>query len=241
MFDVIVSLTTWKARINTKELKRNIFELLTKQKTQYKYKTVLCLSEEEFPSKEKEIPSWIVELDTINDNFELLWTYKNTKALKKLNPAMKKYSNLPIISIDDDEQFKPNAIETFMNYHKQNPDIILSECGINEIYENIYTTGAFRLYPPNSLADLDEQYFINYFNTANDDLFNAIRAVMKGTKTKMLHTKCITTIFANEQKNSLYTIYSKMNWTEIVKKFENEIKLPNFKENKGKPQKFKWI
>jgi hypothetical protein len=241
MFDVIVSLTTWKGRINTQDVKHNIFDLLTKQKTQYKYKVVLCLSEEEFPTKEKEIPSWINDLNEFSDNFELLWTYKNTKALKKLNPAMKKYSDLPIISIDDDEKFKANAIETFMNYHKQNPNIILSECGINEIYENIYTTGAFRLYPPNSLADLDEQYFIDYFKTSNDDLFNAIRAVMKGTKTKMLHTKCVLTVYAGTQKNNLYSVYSKINWSETIKKFESEVELPNFKENCGKPQKFRWI
>lgn len=241
MFDVIVSLTTWKGRINTEDIKRNIFELLTKQKTQYKYKVILCLSEEEFPNKEKEIPSWIVELDSVCDNFELLWTYKNTKALKKLNPAMQKYSDLPIISIDDDERFKPNTIETYMNYHIQHPEFILSECGMNEIYENIFTTGVIRLYPPNSLADLDEQYFIDYFNTANDDLFNAIRAVMKGTKTKMLHTNCYITIFANKQKNSLYTIYSKIDWPKAIKKFEDAVDLPNFKENHGKPQKLKWI
>ena len=241
MYDVILSLTTWKGRIYTKEVQQNIFDLLTKQKTKYKYKVVLCLSEEEFPTKEKEIPSWINELNEYSDNFELLWTYTNTKALKKLNPAMKKYPDLPIITTDDDDRVKPNAIETFMNYHKEHPDVILSECGINEIYENIYTTGEFRLYPPNSLYDLDEKYFIDYFYNANDDLFNAIRAVMKGTKTKMMHTKCILTRYGATQKVNLYSIYSKINWPEAVKKFENEVELPNFKENRGKPQKFRWV
>ena len=134
MFDIIVSLTICKAKINSKELKQNIFNLLAKQKTQYKYKVILYLNEEEFQIK-KEIPSWIIELDTINNNFELLWIHKNIKELS-INPIIEKYPNLPIICINDTEQINSNIIEIFMNYYKQNSNIILSKYGINEIYNN---------------------------------------------------------------------------------------------------------
>ena len=60
-YDVCVSLTSWRGRIYSEIVQLVLFSLI-KQKTKYRYKVVLVLSEEEFPKKEAELPANIVKL-----------------------------------------------------------------------------------------------------------------------------------------------------------------------------------
>lgn len=92
----IISLTSWKARINT--VAKTIYSLI---KQCPGFHIVLVLSEEEFPKKEKELPDNLM-LFVENDIIELLWVYKNYKAFKKVLPTMDKYRKVPVISADDD-------------------------------------------------------------------------------------------------------------------------------------------
>lgn len=64
-----------------KGFSRVLYRLVNEQITNFKYKVVLSLSEEEFPNKENDLPEF-VNLFAESDNFEILWSYKNTKALK---------------------------------------------------------------------------------------------------------------------------------------------------------------
>ena len=92
----IISLTSWKARINT--VSKTLFSLI---KQCPGFHIVLVLSEEEFPQKEKELPENLM-LFVENDLIELLWVYKNYKSFKKVLFTMDKYRNVPVISADDD-------------------------------------------------------------------------------------------------------------------------------------------
>lgn len=92
----IISLTSWKARINT--VHKTIFSLI---KNCPGFHIVLVLSEEEFPQKENELPEDLTNL--INNNLiEVLWVYKNYKAFKKIAFTLRKYKEVPVISADDD-------------------------------------------------------------------------------------------------------------------------------------------
>lgn len=124
-YQIIVSLTSWKDRINELTLPKVLFRLF-RQETNIRYKVVMVLSEEEFPLKEKELPKELVLFNKTIDNFEILWTYKNTKALKKLNPTINKYPNLPIITLDDDMLIEKNIIDIFYKEYLINPKLVLS-------------------------------------------------------------------------------------------------------------------
>ena len=98
----IISLTSWKARINTVGL--TIFNLL---KTCPGFHIVLVLAEEEFPSKEAELPKQLAAMANAG-LFEILWIQKNVKSFKKWIFTAQRFSNIPIISADDDCLYNRN-------------------------------------------------------------------------------------------------------------------------------------
>jgi hypothetical protein len=194
---LIISLTTWKKRINDITLPKVLTRLFL-QETSVKYKVVLVLSEEEFPNKEKELPYELLLFKNEVKNFEILWTYKNTKALKKLNPTMLKYPDLPIMTIDDDMLVDKNIIEIFYNEYKNNPTLLLSSDAGNAKWAIPNSIEAIlsviRLFPPNSLYPLDDELFLKYFNY-NDDEWNSIRAVLQSTHFKRVYCDTGNIIF----------------------------------------------
>ena len=92
----IISLTSWKARINT--VSKTLFSLI---KQCPGFHIVLVLSEEEFPKMMDELPDNL-KLFVDNEFIEVLWVYKNYKAFKKWAFTSDKYRDVPIISADDD-------------------------------------------------------------------------------------------------------------------------------------------
>ena len=145
------------------------------------------LSTDEFPKKEAELPANIVKMAEKVDRFSLLWTKKNTKALKKLDPTMAAYPELPVITTDDDIIVKDDFVESFMNAHTSHPKDI--------VYAKIYSfpgdplikIGCMaRLFPPNSLHTLPQTLFDTILMSAEDDLWNGLRAKLAGT-----HIRCL--------------------------------------------------
>ena len=92
----IISLTSWRARINT--VSKTLYSLI---KQCPGFHIVLVLSEEEFPKMMDELPEELM-LFVDNELIELLWVYKNYKSLKKIIFTMDKYPEIPVISADDD-------------------------------------------------------------------------------------------------------------------------------------------
>jgi len=196
-YDVILSFTSWKGRIYDRKF-LYVLQHALEQTTTYKYKVVLALSDEEFPKKEDELPKDIVFIaESMPDRFEIIWTHKNTKALKKLNPAMHKWPELPIITFDDDEILSKNAVERMMCEHKKTPECIIgADCHSlkrqNCTYDKIKLVTHVRLFPAHSLEDLSEEIFSSVFNNLEDDIFNGIRSAIKGTKSRRIGINGLT-------------------------------------------------
>ena len=91
-----ISLTSWKARINT--VSKTLYSLI---KMCPGFHIVLVLSKDEFPLMEKELPDNLM-LFVENKLIELFWIRPNLKSFKKVLFTMDKYRDVPIISADDD-------------------------------------------------------------------------------------------------------------------------------------------
>lgn len=116
----IISLTSWKARINTVGL--TLFSLYKRCPG---FHIVLVLSEEEFPKKEAELPDSVMAFVN-QDLIELLWVYKNTKSFKKVLPTMEKYKDVPVISADDDCIYICNYAKKLYTYWKDTGTQVIS-------------------------------------------------------------------------------------------------------------------
>jgi hypothetical protein len=182
--DVIVALTTWKGRIYNKDFCKVLFRLCKQQITKFNYKVVLSLSEEEFPNKENDLPNDVLLFNEL-DNFEILWSYKNTRALKNYFPVKRKYRDLPIIVIGDDTIYSEKLVEDVMTEHLKNPTCALGNLMFywDDKHDNIPVLYQVRLFPPKCMFNLSEDYFINYFKNLENDIFYGICL-------KLNHTNC---------------------------------------------------
>lgn len=213
MFDCIVSLTSWKGRINHPDLPKVLFSIIY-QKTKYNYHIVFVLSLEEFPNKEKDLPQLLLDIIDYS-KIEIIWTQDNLKAYKKLYPVQKLYPNIPIMTTDDDIILNSDIVETYMNEYTKNPKNILTEIGhsLNKYCRSVgFTFRMFRLFPPHSLFELDSSYFVKYFNKNDDDAYMAVLAWLKHTNIKSMRTNKAHEIQNNDYKSTaLRNQYKKQN------------------------------
>jgi hypothetical protein len=111
---IIVSLTTWKKRIN---IVHKSIEILLNNSFKPD-KVILNLAIEEFPKKNLELPKSILRLLKFK-NFEIFWVNKNNKVFKKLIPTINRFKKDLIITIDDDYIYPFDLIENVLkNYIK---------------------------------------------------------------------------------------------------------------------------
>lgn len=162
----IISLTSWTARINT--VSKTLYSLLTQCKG---FHIVLVLSEEEFPKMMDELPENL-KLFVENKLIEVLWVFRNYKAMKKVIFTMQKYPEVPIISADDDCVYDCNYAQEL--YDKWNKN---KECLIR--YKNFKNwhglQGPCSLYFPH-FYNLTKNYIsqIENFLTNDDNFFRQI-------------------------------------------------------------------
>lgn len=220
--DCIVGLTTWSKRINNPDFPRVLFSIFS-QETQYKYKVVLTLSEKDFPHKDDDIPELIKEF-VRQGYLSIIWVKENMRAFKKIYPLITLF-DVPILTTDDDIILYKNAIETFMNEHKKHPNCILTELGHRLCARDEICTGTFRLFPPDALFQISPDYFMKYFNGYEDDVYLAILAKLKGTKTLILK-KNIARELKNDnfRKTQMRDIYMKLPWVKCRKNLLNALK-----------------
>jgi hypothetical protein len=122
---VIISLTSWKARITA--VAKTLYSLI---KQSLNCHIVLTLCTEEFPNKEQDLPNTL-RLFAENNLIEILWCDKNIKSHKKYVHVFKKYeyTRVPIILADDDLLYKKDFANTLYTAHKLNLHcIIASRC-----------------------------------------------------------------------------------------------------------------
>jgi len=162
----IISLTSWKARINT--VSKTLFSLI---KQCPGFHIVLVLSEEEFPQKEKELPENLMIL--VNNNMiEILWVYKNYKSFKKIFFTMRKYNHVPIISADDGCIYINNFAEELYNKWLLNKNKIISFAKFEHYNIVLGGGGCGILYPPGCFNDFDLNMLTDYvIESLQDDGF----------------------------------------------------------------------
>jgi hypothetical protein len=107
---IIVSLTSWKKRINN--VSAVINSLLNQ--TLKPDKIILNLSYDEFQNKEKDLPAELLSIK--NDIFEINWVKENTNVFKKIIPTIQKFYGKEYIlfSCDDDWIYGNHYIEKML-------------------------------------------------------------------------------------------------------------------------------
>ena len=201
---IIASLTTFPERIYTVE--KTIKTLL--MQTLKPDVIVLWLAEEQFPNKEKELPSELLKLKDFG--LQIKWC-NDIKSYKKIIPALKEYPNDIIITFDDDIYYANDVIKNLYNSYLENPNCIHTNrswrifAGKNgsictksaaAMYWTRYEDCSFKntiigcggvLYPPHSLSPevLNEEKFVSIIPT-QDDIWLWAMAVLNDTKIKVV-------------------------------------------------------
>lgn len=169
----VISLTTWKARINT--VPKTLFSLI---KHCPQFHIVLALSTEEFPRFEQDLPERLMAF--VNKKMiELLWVKKNYKAFKKILFTMNKYPTVPIISADDDCIYTCNYAEELYKKWMHNKKSICTY-KLFKYYKLTFQHGPAALYPPNCFGDSGIRNLCNnILKTHHDDVYYGILALKK--------------------------------------------------------------
>ncbi len=117
--DVIVSLTTYPARINTVWV--TIASLL--KQTYKPAKVVLYLSNEQFPNGELDLPTILKKLK--KRGLEIAFVEDDLKPHKKYYYALNEYKDKSVITADDDIFYPENHIESLVDASKKFPDAVI--------------------------------------------------------------------------------------------------------------------
>lgn len=195
---IIVSLTSFPERMD--DIHFCLYSLLTQ--TFKPDKVVLWLANEQFPNKEEDIPEDVLKLK--DNGLEINWC-EDIKSYKKLIPALRKYPNDFIVTVDDDIYYPENWLEKMWNTYLDYPNTIISSRSreilkysdyiekydkwmVNDdfkkpSYFNFPTGAGGTMYFPNSLSNrvFDEKYFMKLCPSGDDIWFWAM-AILNNTK-----------------------------------------------------------
>ena len=217
----IISLTSWKARINT--VGKTLYSLL---KMCPGFHIVLVLSEEEFPKKEEELPEELM-LFVDNDLIEILWVYKNYKAFKKVLFTMDKYRDVPVISADDDCIYIINYAQELYDIWLKNKDCFITYKITKQKYDCIETWGFATLHPPFAYGEyglfyIDCLEIKDNKHSQDDNYYTVLRKKVNNMNVINLNKKMRDIVFTHDENNSLYEVRKKINNTH---EFDEYIKL----------------
>lgn len=197
---LIVSLTTFPARINT--VYKTISSLLNQ--TLKPDELILWLAEEQFLNKK--LPENLTKLEQYG--LKIMWYEKDIKSFKKLIPTLQKYPNDIIVTFDDDYYYDERILEYLYNAYLENPnciharqafivkgEIVKSLHPRSYVYDSSYLP-SYRnepvgcggvLYPPHSLHEnvLNENEFLKELPT-HDDIWFWGHALRNNTKISVL-------------------------------------------------------
>ena len=173
----IISLTSWKARINT--VSKTLYSLV---KQCPGFHIVLVLSEEEFPRMTEELPHNLM-LFIDNKLIELMFVFKNYKSFKKVLFTMDKYRDVPVISADDGCIYVMNYAQELYDIWKDNPKSLVSVKKYNGTDKSPYKCGGGGwgiLFPPYCFKDYGKKCLLRHgkemAENPNDDRFLGILA-----------------------------------------------------------------
>lgn len=185
MYNCVVSLTSWKGRINT--VSKTIYSIYE----QCKCHIVLTLSTDEFPGKEKELPEDLMAF--VNEGIvELLWVKENEKCFKKILYTMEKYKDIPVISADDDCIYTENYVKNLYDHWLTDKKSIWTYKKNTATRIFTFGHGAACLYPPYCFGDNGLKFMKKpaILNTLHDDIYYGILAKKMGIEIKAANDDC---------------------------------------------------
>lgn len=194
--DLIVSLTSYPARISTVHL--TVKSLLSQTKPANKI--ILWLADSQFPKREKSLPAELLKLVSIK--FEIRWC-DDIRSYKKLIPTLELYPDSYVITADDDIVYPRDMISCLWNEHTKFDNTVICHRGYKvEINEDkvlpysewkmnfhsdpsclIFPTGvAGVLYPPHCLHEnvMNREEFMS-LAPHGDDIWFWANAILNGT------------------------------------------------------------
>lgn len=119
---VIISMASYPARI---EYVYGVWASILKQECIEKCHCVLSLEIPEFPNKEKDLPSNLIEL-VRSKKLEILWHPTHIRSHKKYITPLSKYPDNPLLTIDDDIIREQGWLKRFFDMHEKYPNDILA-------------------------------------------------------------------------------------------------------------------
>lgn len=216
--DIVVSVTTYPARIDT--VHQTLESIITQ--TFRPGLVVLWLAQEEFPEGESSLPATLLKLKEIG--LHIRWTH-NIKSYKKLIPALKAYPDKVIVTADDDIIYKPSWLERLVASYIQHPHCIhchrahkvkFDSSGSFAPYKkwsreikdstpsfNTFFTGCGGvLYPPHSLhVNVINENDFTQLCESGDDIWFWGMAVMNKTKIRVVPDNDFSLEFTPDSQN----------------------------------------
>ena len=169
-------------------------------------KIILCLTEEEFPNKEEDVPDEVLKFKEFG--LTIKWC-ENLRSFTKLLPTLKEFPESVIVTADDDIYYPKNWLEILWNEHVKYPQDIISHrarrvkldenkniCPYNSwtiipdeenaSFLNFLTGVGGVLYPPQALDKeaFNKKIFQDICPYA-DDIWFWIMAIKKNTKIRV--------------------------------------------------------
>lgn len=208
-YDLIVAMTQWAGRINEPAFYECLDRLINQQ-CKWKYKIVICLSNEELHG---EYPARLHSYE--HKDFEILWTEKNTRPLKKYDPINEKYPDVPLMCMDDDDICELDAVESMYNIHLSDP---WSAYGtwIEDVQGVAKWLAGLRIWPPHCMYQFPLEDYYKYFYGILDDNFNVMRCLFKMTPCKKAPAKSVK---RNDNDKVLGKEYAHIKWEECYNQF----------------------
>ena len=236
--DIIVSLTTYPARIKS----AGIVIASIMNQTLLPKKIVLTLATSQFPNHK--LPRLINK--EIKEGLEIIWTDDDLRSHKKYYYVMKKYQDNIIITVDDDNLYDKNLIQTLFNSYQSFPNciscilahlIVLDNEKLDEykkwnnnvpnnIPSNQYLAVGVGgiLYPPKLLhLDLFNKSLITSLCPSADDIWLKFMELLHNPITKVVKTgTMVYNTIPTSQITNLFSknIYEDLNDKQIGKLLE---------------------
>ena len=181
---------------------------------------VLWLAEEEFPGKEKDIPSKVLKLR--RNGLTIKWC-RNLHSYKKLIPALRAFPNDILVTADDDIFYPENWLESLYESYLGNPEFIHSHrahrikledgrvapysawekcvADVFPSYLNFLTSGGGVLAVPGHFhRDMTEERLFRSLCPQGDDIWFWAMAVMNGTRVNVVKNPVNNITYINPER-----------------------------------------
>lgn len=183
---------------------------------------LLWLSEEEFPNREKDVPSSVLKLQA--NGLTIKWVKENLRSYKKLIPALKEYKNDILVTADDDIYYPPTWLELLYAGYLRNPKAVHCHRGHKlqfdkegnilpykkwkhrishgeASFHNFFTGAGGVLYPPHSLyQDVADIKLFQRLAPNADDIWFWAMAVLQGTQINIVENNLRQLIYVNPER-----------------------------------------